>query len=340
MLYSSRLIVMLIAIGPAAALAAEVSLRPQATTAGAVVRLGDVAQVTADDPATAERLAAVPLAAAAQGRQYLRRAQIRDLLSARGVDLHGVQWSGADVVAVDPSGEGLQNLAPESQSSTLSPRERLAEAIESYLRERTGHELWEISIDADDAAVVAFQPGKLPATIAGGKAPWTGRQRFIVAVEGDAQGASVFARVDRVEMAVFALQPIERGSLVRRSDVALRPHVGALPAQAFVSLEAAVGKEAVQAIRGDALVMGSQVRSPIIVRRGERVSVRARARGVSVRTFAVAKQDGSLGDLVAVESASGKERYMARVAGVRELEVFAAGASAAELAAHPAENRR
>ena len=39
-----------------------------------------------------------------------------------------------------------------------------------------------------------------------------------------------------------------------------------------------------------------------------------------------AQQDGSLGDLVQVQALEGKERYAARVSGVRELEVFAAGA--------------
>ena len=81
------------------------------------------------------------------------------------------------------------------------------------------------------------------------------------------------------------------------------------------------------------MLLTSQVRAPLLVRRGERVSVRARAAGIVVRTYATAQQDGSLGDLVQVQALEGKERYAARVSGVRELEVFAAGASAGEVAA-------
>ena len=54
------------------------------------------------------------------------------------------------------------------------------------------------------------------------------------------------------------------------------------------------------------LVHANQVRSPLLVRRGERVSVRARAAGVAVRTYAMAQQDGSLGDLVQVQASKAR----------------------------------
>src|SRR5690606_2579142 len=127
----------------------------------------------------------------------------------------------------------------------------------------------------------------------------------------------------------------ERGALVRRSDIELRPFTGALPRLAVISLDEVVGKEAVQGIRADSLILANQVRSPLLVRRGDRVSVRARAGGVTVRTYAVVQQDGALGDLVSVQTFEGKERYSARVSGMRELEVLAAGASAREVASNP-----
>ncbi|RIK70880.1 MAG: flagella basal body P-ring formation protein FlgA [Planctomycetota bacterium] len=170
------------------------------------------------------------------------------------------------------------------------------------------------------------------ATLSGGRAPWTGRQRFSISGEA-AVATAVYARVDRQEMALTALRSIARGELIRRGDVQLQPHVGALPAGALASIEAAIGKEAVQTIRAESLVTANQVRMPTIVRRGERVSVRARAAGVTVRTFAVAQQDGGLGDLVTVQAIDGKERFTARVAGLRELEIMAAGVSAADVAA-------
>jgi flagella basal body P-ring formation protein FlgA len=142
----------------------------------------------------------------------------------------------------------------------------------------------------------------------------------------------VYARVDRMEMAVVVTRPIERGQLIRLTDVELRPHVGAVPKQAMFSLNSAVGKEAVHGLRTDSLLLANQVRSPLLVRRGDRVSIRVRAAGVTIRTFAVAQQDGSAGELVAVQNADGKERYTAVVSGLRELEILAGGASAVDVA--------
>ncbi len=180
--------------------------------------------------------------------------------------------------------------------------------------------------------IAAYQQSGLHAIVSGGKAPWTGRQRFSISAGPEMLAVLAYARIERLEMAAFLTRSIERGELVRRADVELRPHAGALPRLAVVSLEEVVGKEAVQGIRADSLLLANQVRSPYLVRRGERVSVTARTGGITVRTYALVQQDGGLGDLVAVQTIETKERYSARVSGLRELEVFAAGASAGDVA--------
>jgi flagella basal body P-ring formation protein FlgA len=131
----------------------------------------------------------------------------------------------------------------------------------------------------------------------------------------------------------FAVGPIARGSFVRASDVALRPVTRAVPTNATTSLAAIVGKEAVQDIRENQMIMANQVRSPLLVRRGDRVTVCAKAAGVKVSTYAVAQQEGALGDLIAVQALDTKDKYSARVTGVRELEVLAIGASADDVTA-------
>ena len=76
----------------------------------------------------------------------------------------------------------------------------------------------------------------------------------------------------------------------------------------------------------------NQLRAPLQVLRGETVTVFARTGGVSVKTFAIAKQDGAQGDLIRVQALDKKELYTAHVSGRRELEVLATGHSAQELA--------
>ena len=136
----------------------------------------------------------------------------------------------------------------------------------------------------------------------------------------------------RVEIVAFATSPIEAGSLIRRSDVEMRPFAGVVSSQSVTSIDAAVGMEARRPIRADAMLSASNLRKPRLVNRGETVSVFARVGGVTVRKLAIAKQDGGLGDLVQVESGPNRERYAARVSGHRELEVYAIGNDARDLA--------
>ena len=316
----------------------EIALREQAALGGAVVLLGDVAEVTGEDQQVAADLAAMPLmpTPATGTSQFLRAAEIRDLLAARGVDVRGVHFAGAAAVAIGdlpPATGGSRADAPAAPVvSRKSAVNRVQEVVLAYLREQTGHAQWNIDIveEGDQTAAVA-QLGN-NAVVSGGRAPWTGYQRFRLDGDDATSKVIVSARIERIETVAFATRAIERGDLISAADVELRAHAESTPAQAVASLESVIGKEAVQVIRPGAMVLSSQVRQPLVVRRGERVSVRARAAGVSVRTFATAQDDGSVGDLVMVQSLMGKERYAARVTGVRELEVFAAAATAADVA--------
>lgn len=327
--------------------AAEIVLREHATPQGPIVRLSDLAEITGADAATIEHLAATPLmpAPSVGTSQFIRVAELRDLLTARGLDVRSLKLAGAEVVTIGPpstptttpSKTNKRRVAadptttdPEAFNATV---EQLTAAITAYLRKQSGHDLWNVKLDADDDLIAAYQQSGKQNIITGGKAPWTGRQRFTVSTGSETPAALAYARIERLEMAAFLTRSIERGEIVRRADVELRSYAGALPRLTVVSLEEVVGKEAVQGIRADSLLLANQVRSPYLVHRGERVSVSARTGGITVRTYALVQQDGGLGDLVAVQTIETKERYSARVSGLRELEVFAAGASAGDVAA-------
>jgi flagella basal body P-ring formation protein FlgA len=344
----SRLLIMLAALLAATpAFATEVVLRPRVEARGSVVLLGDIADIKSDNEALRSQLAATPLipTPAAGTQQYLRLAEIRDLVASRGVDVRDVRFGGTVVVSVTPEpvagAETTPRRAParpviRTEQEIQLASERFSAAVKQYLQAQTGHDLWNVKVEADGKlAEYAEQVGDR-IRLGGGEAPWIGRQRLTLLGEANQPLTLLYAKIDRLEMAVFAVQPVKQGDLIRRSDVELRPHLGALPSQSAMALEAVIGQEAVQGIRPDSIVQTNQLRTPVIVRRNERVSVRARAAGVSVRTYAMAQQDGGMGDLVMVQSLASKERYAARVIGVRELEIFTAGASAAELAAHPA----
>ena len=341
MIYRTLLLTVFTLIAPAIAGAADVIFRAQATPLGPIVRLGDLADVQASEDSTAEVLANTPLMTtpAPGERRFLRAVQVRELLIASGVNVRELRFSGSEAVSIaGPREVFLGGRDPDAASAPrradrASTVEKLTAAIVAHLCDQTQHALWEVKIVADrDLSSIQTQPG-VAATVEGGKAPWTGRQRFTLTWPAYPEGAVVTAEVQRIELAVVALRNIERGDLVRTTDIELRPQAGALPGRAIASTQEAIGKEAVQTIRAGGVVLGSQLRAPVLVRRGERVSVRARTGGVTVRTYAMAQQDGSLGDLVMVTPTDSRDKYVARVSGVRELEVFAAGATAGDLAA-------
>lgn len=328
--------------------ATEIVLRNRVAARGSVVLLGDVAEIKSENETLRNELSAMPLIPApVEGtQQFLRMAEVRDLVASRGIDVRGIRFGGTVVVSISPEGVAAtkatdpRRVAPprpvvRSQEETELAAERLTTTIRAHLQAQTGHALWNVRVEADSKLVDAVEKGGADVRLSGGEPPWIGRQRFSIVGAANQPVALVYAKVDRLEMAVFAIQPIKRGDLIRRSDVELRPHLGALPSQAVLSLDAVVGRESIQGIRPDSIVQSNQVRSPVVVRRNERVNVRARAAGVSVRTYAIAQQDGSVGELVMVQSLTSKERYAARVTGLRELEIFTAGASAAEIAANP-----
>jgi flagella basal body P-ring formation protein FlgA len=317
--------------------AVEIALREQAELQGPVVCLGDVAEIKAapSEQADVTRLASQPLmpAPAPGETRYLRPSEVLRMLATSGHDVQTVQFTGAESVAI--GGAAVERVAEPTNRAAArtigtSVDAKVTAAITQYLREQTGHDQWNVRPELDRQAMNELLVSP-PLQVAGGRAPWTGLQRFQID-DGSGQPTTVSARVERIQLVAFAVRPIERDALVGAADVELRPHAGAVPVQAVASLEAVVGKEATTAIRPGAMLMSNQLRAAVLVRRGERVSIRVRAAGVTVRTFATAQQDGAEGDLVMVESLANKERYTASVTGVRELEVFAARSTATDVA--------
>ncbi len=97
---------------------------------------------------------------------------------------------------------------------------------------------------------------------------------------------------------------------------------------AFHALDEAVGKQTTKAIAEGKILTPDAVQPPLLVRRGDVVTVYARTAGIRIHTTARAKDNGAEGDLVTVESLSDRRSYTARVCGPRETEVFAQAASA------------
>jgi flagella basal body P-ring formation protein FlgA len=341
----------------------DVKLRERVVPKGAVVRLGDVADVISADRPAARKLAAVPLmpAPAPETELYLRQREVADMLAASGVDLATVDFAGAERVIVAASDRVQQvsfeedaqdtktsaatedrqaildgmSAAKSAASLDLAQATALNDAvcriIGEYVRTKTGEPaLRRIECSVADRQLAQLAASTNPPVCSGGAEPFAGRQKFelTIAAERGPSVMVVYADISAPAMpTVIAVRPVARGNVITAADVEVRTmeRTAKTAGQRAVvdSMESIVGKEARQPLQVGEMVFTDQVQLPVMVKRGDRITVASKGGGISVRTSARALQEGATGDLIQVESPESKQRYDARVTGLREAAVFA-----------------
>jgi flagella basal body P-ring formation protein FlgA len=311
--------------------AAEMRLRGECRPAGAVVVLGDVAEIVAADARQGAALAAIELfpAPPAGEQRVVRLREIQDLMLLRGMNLAEHQFSGSNEVTIRTESARRQEAAVQPLSAAAAQRikRRICEALVKHLGEQSGNpQGWSVELSPVEADLRGFADPLLPLQVSGGSAPWTGSQTFEISTAGSkhVSRASITAEVRRIAPVLVALRPLARGAVVRDGDVGLQQAASAdKAAGALRSVEDALGREMVRAVAVGMPISADSVRAPLAVRRGEVITVHARAGGIRIRTAARSRDDGGVGDLVAVESLLNRANYFARVSGIREVEVYA-----------------
>lgn len=322
---------------------AELQLRANCQAQGAIVRLGELAEVLAADAQEARALAGMELfPAPAPGQQRtLRVRELQDLLALRRVNLVEHRFSGASQTVI--SGAGDQNKGdsrPVSPSMVRRAERMVSEAVVRYLHQQvSARESWNVTLSLSDSQARAIPLEARDIAVSGGERPWVGKQQFELVLGTSAQASrlAVTAEVALRAPVVVVMASLARGAVVRPADVQLQPdQSGEDRGEACHSLDEVVGRELTRAVAPGVVLQPQYLRTPILVRRGEVVTVYARSGGVRVRVTARAKEDGSLGDLITVESLSNRKSYTARVSGAQEAEVYARALQAATTVAENA----
>ena len=325
--------------GPTSVPAAEMQLRSQCETTKPLVSLGDIAEIAAVDSKEAQTLAAIelfPVPPAGQQR-YVRLREIQDLLAQRGVKLAEHRFSGSSQVMITrASAGGPRHERPLSSAVVKKAHRQVCDAIVEYLGKQAPGRQWsvEVALEPDQARRVSGSVRGI--AVRGGRAPWTGSQQFEITAqtEGGPARIPVVADVSLPPAVVVAARSLPRGALVSAADVRLeRVPVRSEGEDQFHSVEDILGQEVTRMISAGATITRRAVRPPLLVRRGDVVTLQARSAGICVRTTARARQDGSLGDLIAVESMLDRKTFHVRVSGMREAEIFAQALQAGRSAA-------
>lgn len=321
--------------------AAEIRLRGECQCASGLVRLGDVAEIHAADATESAQLAGIELCAAptAGSKSFIRAREIQDLLALRGLNLSKHRLSGASQVEVRTGGK-VESRLPISPAIAQRTTERAQAAIAAYLHQRAPENDggWLVEMKLSDDQVRTLSASKNELTASGGEAPWAGRQEFTVTLPTDAgeQSAVVLAKVSPAPMVVIATRALVPGEMVQDTDVKLAQLKPGRIDSPVYRLQEAIGKETKRAIAAGQALDEDDLRSPLIVRRGDAVTVYARSAGIQVRTDGRATEDGSHGDLIVVQSMITPDKFRARVSGIREVEVFALASEAATVVERPA----
>jgi flagella basal body P-ring formation protein FlgA len=334
----------------AAGIAAEVSLRENASVDSAVVRLGDVAElydVPEGDRAELLGIELLPSPAPGVGTTVSVR-EIQDTLSRRAPEFARWTFSGASQVTVSRAVvEKKAPAAPKSVRPTAvshiageKAKEQVEAAILEYVRERLGDDAWQIDVTLNEAQQRTLTQGKA-IRVTGGRYIDAERVQFRIELgEGAASDTwKVDAAVTLPPMVVVATRSLERGEIVTEYDVELvraEPKKGSI--EPLAHLEDVVGKEVTRAVAKGQPLYEKGLRGMLMVQRGQVVTVYARCGGVQIRTTGRAKEDGGLGDLVPVESIGAKETFHARVSGHQEVEIVATSTSVAAVEDVPRED--
>lgn len=323
--------------GGSSAPGAELCLRGECSPAGALVRLDDVAQIAAADAAEAQRLSELELFPAPlyPGQRFLTVRELEDLLLQRGINLAAHRISGANQVVIRGRLEGQAGPALPGAAARKA-RERVEQALKQYLDQRTAQPnaapragqpaAWQLDFELSEAELRRLWPPVGQLNVRGGSPPWTGPQFFQIELATPAGRETMPLKVDvqPAPAVVVTAQSLAPGTIIRPSDVRLQS--GLLPEspeQCFRSVEEVVGYETARALPAGTILLRQSVRAPLLVRRGDVVTVYCRAAGIRVRTMARARSDGAMGELVEVEALWARETYLARVCGIQEVEVFA-----------------
>jgi flagella basal body P-ring formation protein FlgA len=230
------------------------------------------------------------------------------------------------------AGEQLPSALPDLDDTQADAvKSQLCRIVGDYLKAKSGKAIvGRVDCNASDRQLSQLAAATSPPVCDGGSDPWTGRQKVTLTFTTTTGRVSVPVFADVAEPPapiVVATRSVARGDVVTAADVEVRmiePSAKTSGQRAVIdSTSKIVGMEARQPLQAGEIVFADQVQAPVIVKRGDLITVSSQSGGIRVRTSARALQEGAKGDLIEVESLQGKQHYDARVIGLREAAVFA-----------------
>lgn len=320
---------------PGVVTAGELRLRKTCQIEGPIVTLGDVAEIAGPETDETKSLADLELfpSPALGSKRYVTVREVQDALARQGYNLRKFRLAGSSRVELvrqdaEDKASGTPRVPP---GATRQARITLERFLRDYLDEQEcDSSAWNLDFEISAERAARVVAAREEITIDGGESPWTGEQTFEIRLGADADQPTQFelpVTISARAGVVVCTRLLAPGSLIHASDVELSTDpMSDRTDEPIRQLEDCIGRETTRSLAPGQILLADFLRTPLVVRKGEAVTVFARSEGIQVRTVGRAKDDGSLGDLITVESLANREKFFARVSGIQEVEVYARGA--------------
>lgn len=126
----------------------------------------------------------------------------------------------------------------------------------------------------------------------------------------------VQAAVRMMDQVVVAARPLPRGTVLQAGDLEVAERDVSRLTTGYVSdIKNILGKSLKRRVRAGMALAPRLVAAPVVIHRGDRVSIKAAASSLEVRVEGVALEDGAKGASIRVRNLSSKREIGARVVG-------------------------
>jgi len=127
-----------------------------------------------------------------------------------------------------------------------------------------------------------------------------------------------------------AAKTLHRGQIITESDLTTSTQwLDSSRTRPVTEPSKIVGQQTARLVRSGQIIENRDVRSPVVVKRGQLITVRALSGGLVVRTVARAKGDGAVGDVISVRNVRTRDEYQVEVCGPQEAILVVNGRRAA-----------
>jgi flagella basal body P-ring formation protein FlgA len=312
-------IVVLITVFAAAATAqqAVIHVNDQATVGRPSFTLGDIARVEAGDSSLAAAVRSVRLGVSPMPGNWreLDREYISSQLSRNG-------FYGNKVKLLSPA---LVRIYRESQSvSQVMMESRLRE----YISQNAPWGADEMVItEISYAGDIIIPAGTLAVDIRPrGSGSYLGRTPFVVdlIVGGQVERQLVMqAKIAVYREAVIAVNAVRARAIIDQTDLEIRRvDIASVSGTAFSVIDDVAGMSTTTYLQPGQIITSKDITPPIIIKRGQMVSLEAVRPCFTIRTTGVAQKDGRKGEIIPVLNPSSRKTVKAKAVAEGRAEVI------------------